>query len=68
MFKKIFVLTVSKEKQIEHLNARHDDVNSAKAINKDFSYQKAKNVIEIENNLSKEELFKKVDEELSNKD
>ena len=61
MFKKIIVLEVSKDKQIEHLNIRGDDVSSSKAINKDFSYKNNENVYVIENNSTPEELYKKID-------
>ncbi len=61
MFKEIIVLKVSKEKQIEHLNKRGDDVQCSKAINKDFYYKSDKNVHIIENNLTLDELYKKID-------
>ncbi len=61
MFKKIIVLEVSKNKQIEHLNKRGEDIKSSKAINKDFSYSKNENVFVIENNSTTEELYKKID-------
>lgn len=61
MFKKIIVLEVSKDKQIEHLTKRGDDVKTSKAINKDFSYNKNENVYVIENNFSIDELYKKID-------
>lgn len=63
MFKKIIVITISKEKQLENLNIRGDkNINSSIKLNNDFNYKKNENVYLIENNSSKEELFKKIDQ------
>ncbi len=67
MFKKIIVLTLSKEKQLENLNIRGEkNINSSIKLNNDFDYKNNKNVFLIENNSSKEELFKKIDTILKN--
>ena len=67
MFKKIIVITLSKEKQLENLNIRGEkNINSSIKLNNDFDYKKNENVYLIENNSSKEELFKKIDKILEN--
>lgn len=64
LFKKIIVLEIDKEKQIENLISRGEkNIELISKLNSDFSYNKNfKDLIIIKNNSSKEELFKKVDE------
>ena len=62
MFKKIIVLEVNKNRQIEHLNSRKDNVDLSKAINHDYNYDKSnKNIVVICNDGSLNDLYKKID-------
>lgn len=62
MFKKIIVLEVSKEKQIENLNIRKDDIESSKKLNNDYSYNKNNNDITVViNDKSLRDLKNKID-------
>jgi len=62
MFKKILVVQVSKDKQIDNLSIRGDNIELAKGINKDFSYDKNnKDVIVINNDFTLQDLYNKVD-------
>lgn len=63
MFKKIIVIQLNKDKQIQNLKIRKDDITSSKKINNDFAYDKTnKDVVLIENNGSVKDLYKAIDE------
>ena len=64
MFKKIIVLKLSDEKQIENLKNRGDDVYAAKLLNFDYSYKNIDSICIIENNSTLENLYKKINEVL----
>lgn len=62
LFKKIIVLEVSSEKQIANLESRNDNVQLAKGINKDYSYDKNnKDIVVIYNDSTLDDLYKKID-------
>jgi len=62
MFKKIIVLSVTKEKQEKNLLNRNDNIETAHKINQDYSYNKDnKDVIVINNDGTIKELFNKID-------
>ena len=66
MFKKIFVIKIDKNKQIENLKSRNDfnHANSLK-LNNDYSYnEKNPDVIEIFNDSTLQNLYKQIDENL----
>lgn len=62
MFKKIFVLNVSKEVQIKNLSNRKEfNINNAIKLNVDYSYDKNnKDIIQIEVTGDKSDLFNKI--------
>lgn len=63
LFKKIFVITLSKDKQISNLEARneHNKINSLK-LNNDFHYDKNNSkVVILNNNGDLSDLYKQVD-------
>ena len=62
MFKKILVISISKMQQIANLKNRNDDIESSKALNKDFDYKKLDKVKIIEADGNFEHLYKQVDE------
>ena len=62
MFKKILVISISKKQQIANLKNRNDDIESSKALNKDFDYKKLDKVKIIEADGNFEHLYKQVDE------
>ncbi len=65
MFKKIFVIEVSKEKQIENLNCRNEyKIEDKLKLNNDYNYLLNDDVIVIKNNSSLDELFKQIDSNL----
>ena len=65
MFKKIFVIEVSKEKQIENLNCRNEHkIEDKLKLNNDYNYLLNDDVIVIKNNSSLDELFKQIDSNL----
>ena len=64
MFKKILVISISKKQQIANLKNRNDDIESSKALNKDFDYKKLDKVKIIEADGNFEHLYKQVDEAL----
>ena len=65
MFKKIFVIEVSKEKQIENLNCRNEHkIEDKLKLNNDYHYLLNDDVIVIKNNSSLDELFKQIDSNL----
>ena len=65
MFKKIFVIEVSKEKQIENLNCRNEyKIEDKLKLNNDYHYLLNDDVIVIKNNSSLDELFKQIDSNL----
>ena len=61
MFKKIFVLQVNENKQIDNLKSRGDNVSTSKALNNDYSYKNNDSIYLISNNLSLDDLYKKID-------
>ena len=63
MFKTIFVIEISKEKQIENLKNRGElDTNKMLKLNSDYHYDKTSNKIKIiENNGTLADLFEKID-------
>lgn len=66
MFKKIFVLKVNKNVQIEHLKSRNEfNINSSLKLNNDYKYNKLEKVIEIENNGDIVSLFNIVDKNIN---
>jgi len=65
MFKKIFVLQVNKEKQIENLNSRKEiNINQALKLNRDYDFKKINKVVIIKNNGDLHSLFDQIDKEL----
>lgn len=66
MFKKIFVLKVNKNVQIEHLKSRNEfNINNSLKLNNDYKYNKLEKVIEIENNGDIVSLFNIVDKNIN---
>ncbi len=66
MFKKIFVLKVSKDTQISHLKSRNElNISNSLKLNNDYKYTKLNKVIEIENNGDLDSLFEIVDKNLN---
>ena len=62
---KIFVIEVSKEKQIENLNCRNEyKIEDKLKLNNDYHYLLNDDVIVIKNNSSLDELFKQIDSNL----
>lgn len=65
MFKKIFVITIDKDKEIENLKERNIPIEKLLKINKDYFYNKNNDkVIVINNNSTKENLFANIDKNL----
>lgn len=62
LFKKIIVLEVSNEKQETNLVSRKDNIQLAKGINKDYSYDaNNKDVVVVYNDSTLNDLYKKID-------
>jgi formamidopyrimidine-DNA glycosylase len=66
LFKKIFVLSLNKEKQVQNLENRGDSLEISLKLNSDYHYDKSnKKVILIENNRSLNDLFEQIDKNLN---
>ncbi len=62
MFKKIFVITINKEKQISNLSKRNIDTKNMLKLNNNYNYNKEnKDVVLIENNGDLQAFYNKID-------
>ncbi|MBR1581673.1 MAG: DNA-formamidopyrimidine glycosylase [Bacilli bacterium] len=62
MFSKIFVIELSKEKQISNLKIRNDEIEKSLKLNNDYYYNKDnKFIINIKNKSTLEDLFNQID-------